>query len=152
MGGINLRELASACGIPDDRIFFVDQYAYRSGIPQNVLAAIYTDMDVLLQPSLGEGFGIPAIEAQACGTPVIVNNATAQPELCGDGWICEGQPVWDDAQKSWWLTPSVPSIIENLEAAYQRGRGRSAEAIKFAKAYDADTVYREQWVPVLEAL
>ena len=152
MGGINLRELASACGIPDDRIFFVDQYAYRSGIPQNVLAATYTAMDVLLQPSLGEGFGIPAIEAQVCGTPVIVNNATAQPELVGDGWICEGQPVWDDAQKSWWLTPSVPSIIENLEAAYQRGQGRSAEAIKFAKAYDADTVYRDYWVPALEVL
>lgn len=152
MGGINLRELAQACGIPDDRIFFVDQYAYRSGIPQNVLAATYTAMDVLLQPSLGEGFGIPAIEAQACGTPVIVNNATAQPELCGDGWITEGQPVWDDAQKSWWLTPSVPSIIEALEEAYQRGQGRSTEAIKFAKDYDADTVYRNHWVPALEVL
>lgn len=152
MGGINLRELAAACGIPADRLVFVDQYAYRTGIPQNILAAIYTDIDVLLQPSLGEGFGIPVIEAQACGTPVIVNNATAQPELVGDGWICEGQPIWDDAQKSWWLTPSVPSIIENLEAAYQRGQGRSAEAIKFAKDYDADKVFAEYWVPALEIL
>jgi len=152
MGGINLRELAQACGIADSQIQFVDQYAYRTGIPQNILAATYTAMDVLLQPSLGEGFGIPAIEAQACGTPVIVNNATAQPELVGDGWICEGQPIWDDAQKSWWLTPSVPSIIENLEAAYQRGQGRSTEAIKFAKDYDADKVFTEYWVPALEIL
>ena len=152
MGGINLRELAQACGIADSQIQFVDQYAYRTGIPQNILAATYTAMDVLLQPSLGEGFGIPAIEAQACGTPVIVNNATAQPELVGDGWICEGQPIWDDAQKSWWLTPSVPSIIENLEAAHQRGQGRSTEAIKFAKDYDADKVFTEYWVPALEIL
>lgn len=152
MGGINLRELAQACGIRGEQIVFVDQYAYRAGIPQEVLAAIYSSMDVFLAPSLGEGFGIPVIEALATGTPVIVNNATAQPELCGDGWLTENQPVWDDAQKSWWHTPSVPSIIEALEAAYQRGRGRSAEAIKFAKAYDADTVYREHWVPALESL
>ena len=152
MGGINLRDLAQACGIPDNQIVFVDQYAYRTGIPQEVLAAIYSAMDVLLQPSLGEGFGIPVIEAQASGTPVIVNQATAQTELCGDGWLTENQPVWDDAQRSWWHTPAVPSIIEALEAAYQRGQGTSAEAIKFAKDYDADAVFRNHWVPILESL
>ena len=152
MGGINLRELASACGISEKRIKFVDQYAYRSGIPKEVLAACYTGMDVMLQCSLGEGFGIPAIECQATGTPVVLNNATAQPELLGDGWLTEGQPVWDDAQKSWWSTPAVPSIIEALEAAYQRGGSRSAEAIKFAKQYDADSVFAEYWVPALELL
>lgn len=152
MGGINLPELAKSCGIEDRQIKFVDQYAYRSGIPQEVLAAIYTSMDVLLQPSLGEGFGIPAIEAQACGTRLIVNNATAQPELVGDGWVCEGQPVWDDAQKSWWLTPSVPSMIEMLESAYQAGGGHSSKAIEFAKTYDADVVFRDYWVPALEVL
>lgn len=152
MGGINLHDLAAACGIDKERIVFVDQYAYRMGIPTEVLAAIYTSMDVLLQTSLGEGFGIPAIEAQACGTPVILNHATAQTELCGDGWLTENQPVWDDAQKSWWHTPAIPSIIEALEAAYQRGQGRSAEAVKFAKDYDADKVYREMWAPTLESL
>ena len=152
MGGISLPDLAAACGIPDERIVFVDQYAYRMGIPTEVLAAIYSGMDVLLQTSLGEGFGIPAIEAQACGVPVILNNATAQTELCGDGWLTDNQPVWDDAQKSWWHTPAIPSIIEALEAAYQIGHGTSTQAVKFAKDYDADLVFRDYWVPALEIL
>ena len=152
MGGIDLVHLAKACGIPDDRIRFVDQYAHRLGIPNEVMAAVYTGMDLLLQPSLGEGFGIPAIEALAVGTPIAVTNATAQPELLGDGWLIEGQPVWDAAQKAWWTIPSIPGIIAALEAAYERGQGRSQQAIDFAAQYDADLVYRKHWRPILESL
>jgi len=152
MGGINLRDLAEACSIPENKIQFVDQYAYRVGVPNEVLAAVYTAMDVFLQPSMGEGFGIPAIEAQACGTPIIVTNSTASPELVGDGWLVEGQPWWDSMQKAWLVTPSVPSIIEALEEAYQRGRVRSQLAVDFASQYDADYVYDTQWKPALKAL
>lgn len=152
MGGIDLRYLAKACGIPDERIRFVDQYAHRLGIPVEVVAAIHTEFDVLLQPSLGEGFGIPLVECQAVGTPAIVGKSTAQPELLGDGWLVDGQPVWDASQKSWWMTPLVPSIIEALEAAYQRGRGRSQKAIDFAKQYDADVVFDRYWRPILDVL
>jgi glycosyltransferase involved in cell wall biosynthesis len=152
MGGIDLHYLAKACGIPDDRIKFVDQYAHRMGVPNEILAGVYTEMDVMLQPSLGEGFGIPAIEAQACGTPVIMTDATAQTELLGDGWLVPGQPVWDHSQKSWWTTPSIPAIIEALEAAYARGRERSETAIKFASQYDADYVYDRYWRPILDIL
>jgi glycosyltransferase involved in cell wall biosynthesis len=152
MGGINLIDLAQACGIGDDQIVFVDQYAYRSVIPPEILASIYTNMDVLLQPSMGEGFGIPAIEAQACGTPVVVSDASAQPELIGEGWAVRGQPWFDVPQKSWLMAPSVPDIVEALELAYQRGRSRSDKAIEFAQQYDADKVFSEMWVPTLEAL
>jgi glycosyltransferase involved in cell wall biosynthesis len=122
------------------------------GIPKEALAAIYTAMDVLLQPSRGEGFGIPAVEAQACGTPVIVSNATAQPELVGAGWLCEVQPNWDVAQECWFFTPLVPSIVDNLNAAHAHGRSRSPAAIEFAAAYDADVVFDKYWRPVLREL
>jgi glycosyltransferase involved in cell wall biosynthesis len=107
---------------------------------------------VLLQPSRGEGFGIPSLEAQACGTPVIVSNATAQPELVGDGWLCDVQPSWDSPQGCWFFTPLVPSIVDNLEAAYERGRGRSQQAIDFAATYDADVVFDKYWRPALDVL
>jgi len=101
---------------------------------------------------MGEGFGIPVIEAQACGTPVIVSNFTAQPELCGDGWVVDGQPFWDAAQKSWFLTPSVPGIINALEEAYKRGHGTSQKAVEFAKQYQADAVYESHWKPAMKEI
>jgi glycosyltransferase involved in cell wall biosynthesis len=152
MGGINLEELARSVGIPMERLRFVDQYSFRVGIPQELLAAIYTSMDVLLQPSMGEGFGIPAIEAQACGTPIIVSNFSAQPELVGDGWLVAGQPWFDATQKAWLFAPLVESITEALEEAYARGRGRSAKAVDFASQYGADYVFDQYWRHVLTAL
>jgi hypothetical protein len=48
--------------------------------------------------------------------------------------------------------PSVPGIVDALEQAYQRGRGRSEKAQEFAKAYNADTVFEQHWKPVLTVL
>jgi glycosyltransferase involved in cell wall biosynthesis len=152
MQGLDLRALLAACNVPTDRVKFVDSYSYRMGVPKEALASIYTGMDVLLQPSRGEGFGIPAIEAQACGTPVVVSNATAQAELVGDGWKVDVQPSWDAPQGAWFFTPIVGSIVDSLEEAYARGRGRSQTAIDFATQYDADTVYQQMWSPLLKGL
>jgi glycosyltransferase involved in cell wall biosynthesis len=152
MQGLDLRALLRATGVPEDRVRFVDSYSYRMGIPKEALAAIYTALDLLLAPSRGEGFGIPVLEAQACGTPVIVSNATAQPELVGDGIAVEVQPLWDPAQGAWWFTPHVPAIVDAVDRMYSRGRDRSFKGIEFTKQYDADTVYAESWRPVLDML
>lgn len=152
MQGIDLRALMRATGVPEERTKFVDSYSYRMGIPKEALASIYTAMDLLLAPSRGEGFGIPVVEAQACGTPVVVSNATAQPELVGDGLAVEVQPLWDPTQGAWWFTPHVPAIVDAVTQMVTRGRGRSQQAIEFAKQYDADTVYTESWRPLLERL
>lgn len=48
-------------------------------------AALYTMADMFIFPSLYEGFGIPILEAQQCGTPVITSNISAMPEVGGDG-------------------------------------------------------------------
>ena len=152
MQGLNLPDLAKAAGIKPEQIRYVDQYAYRNGIPQETLAAFYTMADVCLQTSMGEGFGIPTIEAQACGTRVIVSRFAASEELAGPGWLVEGQPEWDAMQKSWFFTPFVASIVHSLNEAYEAPRGDSAEAIAFAAEYDADKVYQESWRPLLEEL
>lgn len=49
------------------------------------LAVLYTTADLLLFPSLYEGFGYPVLEAQLCGTPVICSDAGSLPEVAGDG-------------------------------------------------------------------
>ena len=152
MGGVNLRELCIACGISEDKYQIVDQYSYRHGISQSVMAAMYTASDVLLSATMGEGFGIPVIEAQACGTRVIVSNFSAQPELVGDGWIVDGQPWWDQAQNSWFFTPRVTGILDALKSAYEAPRSRSEKAIAHAAQYQADRVFDEFWKPAMKEL
>jgi len=154
MGGINFDTLIAACSLRPEQVVFVNQYQNRMGIPDDVLACIYTGLDVLLAPTYGEGFGITVIDAQATGTPVIVNNFTAQPELVGDGWVIDGQPLWDAAQSAWFNVPNVQSIVKALEAAYERrGEGKSDKARKFVvENYDADKVYADLWRPLLDSL
>jgi glycosyltransferase involved in cell wall biosynthesis len=150
--GWNLIALAQLLGIPTDNLTFPDPLAYRYGMSQETLAGIYSSWDVMLATSYGEGFGIPTVEAQACGVPVIVSNFAASPELVGDGWVISGQPLYDPAQHSFWHVPSVPEIVEALEQAYARGKGKSAKAVEFAQAYDHEKVWQENWMPVLKEL
>lgn len=152
LGGIKLLDLLTAVGLKEHQYKFIDPYLYRTGIDQQTLATIYTAMDVLLATSYGEGFGIPTIEAQACGTPVIVSEFAASTELVGEGWLIDGQPLWDAPQKAWFHMPSVPKIVEALEAAYERGQERSQTAVEFSKMYNADVVYDKYWKPTLEIL
>jgi glycosyltransferase involved in cell wall biosynthesis len=151
-GGLILPQLLEAIGLRKEQVVIADPYEYRVGYSQEQLAGIYTAMDVLLATSLGEGFGVPTVEAQACGTPVIVSDFAASAELIGDGWAIKGQPLWDAPQRSWFMTPLVDGIVDALEEAYYRKREKSAKAIEFAKQYDAEKVYSKYWIPALQTL
>jgi glycosyltransferase involved in cell wall biosynthesis len=150
--GWNLMSLGHLLGIPADNMAFVDPVSYRFGISQEDLAGIYSSMDVLLATSYGEGFGVPTVEAQACGVPVIVSDFAASPELLGDGWLVGGQPLYDNAQGAFFNIPSVPMIVDALEQAYERGKGKSDKAIKFAQQFDHDSVWKNNWLPALKTL
>lgn len=153
MGGWNLLELIKACGLSKDDVMFPAPNDYRFGVDDDTMASLYSGMDVLLAPSMGEGFGVPTIEAQACGTRVIGSSWAASKDLISeDGWMVEGQPQWDNAQKAWWQIPSVPAIVEALEAAYSAGKTRSATARSFAKDFDTEKVWFDKWMPTLKKL
>lgn len=150
-GGFGLLNLIKAVGLDKDDVLFPDPHQYRMGYSDREMAALYTGMDVLLHTSYGEGFGVPSIEAQACGVPVIASSWTASLELAGpDSFLVEGQPFWDEAQLSWWQIPSVPSIVSALEKAYE-GRERDfSETIAFAKSFDVEAVWNAYWLPFLK--
>ena len=153
--GINLVDLAMARGVGEHQLKFADQYAYVCGfITPEHLAATYSAADVLLAPSRGEGFCIPLIEAQACGTPVIVTDFSAQPELVGAGWKVSGEPEWEAALASDYIKASIPAIVNALEEAYeQRDDPVNREcAIQKAAEYDADYAFEKHWVPILREL
>jgi glycosyltransferase involved in cell wall biosynthesis len=152
-GGFNLLDLAGSVGIPQDAILFPNSIDYRYGFSQHNLAALYTGMDVMLSVSYGEGFGIPTVEAQACGTRVIGSSWAATADLVAeDGWLVEGQPFWDEGQKSWYNIPLIPSIVNALNLAYEAPREKSQVAIDFAAKFDVEYVWENHWIPVLEKL
>ncbi|MBI4778935.1 glycosyltransferase family 4 protein [Candidatus Falkowbacteria bacterium] len=72
--------LAENCRYKDD-IYFIDF------VKQEDLNAVYSAAEVFVFPSLSEGFGLPAIEAMASGTPVITSNITSLPEVAGEAAI-----------------------------------------------------------------
>ncbi|NJR59656.1 MAG: glycosyltransferase family 4 protein [Cyanobacteria bacterium CRU_2_1] len=61
-----------------------DCITYLGKPDRETLVQIYNAADVLLSPSLYEGFGMTVLEAMACGTPVITSNVTSLPEVAGD--------------------------------------------------------------------
>ncbi len=56
-------------------------------LPVEELPLWYNSAEVFLYPSVFEGFGIPVLEAMACGTPVIVSNSSSLPEVVGDSGL-----------------------------------------------------------------
>jgi glycosyltransferase involved in cell wall biosynthesis len=57
---------------------------FAGTVSDEVLSRLYRGATLLIFPSLLEGFGLPALEAMACGTPVIASRTTALPEVVGD--------------------------------------------------------------------
>ena len=152
--GVNLGKLAMAIGIPEGVLITCDQYrAIHFPFPDEVMADIYSSLDVLLAPSAGEGFGIPVVQAQACGTPVIVSDFSAQPELCGAGWLVEGSRRYTPIG-AWQFSPDVPDIFDALRRAFSRSSAASEEtaekAREFAMQFHIDHVLSEQMLPALE--
>ena len=77
---INLRKMISDLGINN----LVKILSSVQMDPVDDLAAIYSGASVYVQPSLYEGFGLPVLEAMACGVPVVSSNASSLPEVTGD--------------------------------------------------------------------
>lgn len=73
----DLKELVAG----DKRIVFTGY------ISDQELVALYQQAKVFAYPSFFEGFGIPPLEAMACGCPTLVSNTTSLPEVCGDASI-----------------------------------------------------------------
>jgi glycosyltransferase involved in cell wall biosynthesis len=131
-------------------VIFTDPYFTFVGATTEFMRDLYSSMDVYLQVSMGEGFGIPIVEAQACGVPVIVGDWTAMGELCFSGHkidIKDATPFYT-AQAAYMYLPKVEAIERKLNLEYLHPSSRE-KARAGALEYDADKVYTEYWRPVL---
>jgi glycosyltransferase involved in cell wall biosynthesis len=156
--GVNLKAVADNLGITEACFFPASEYEYVCGmIGDDAMASWAGTLDVLLNATFGEGFGLCPLDAQACGTPVITTAASAMPEVNGAGWSIGGQPHWVPGHNAWWCCPSISAIDWALEQAWQaREDGKMpalrAKARAHALTYDADTVFAKHWVPILGLL
>ena len=149
-GGFVLPRLLKAVGLDADSVIMPDPNTLRVGYPQEVLAAFMSACDVGLTVSYGEGFGVPQVELQSCGTPVVASSWAASPDLAGpDSFLVEGQLFWDEPQQSFYQIPILGSIVEALNLAYDAPRGVSQASIDFAKQFDVDTVWNWYWMKFL---
>jgi glycosyltransferase involved in cell wall biosynthesis len=112
-----------------------------------LMCELYNSFDVLLNASCSEGFGLPVLEAQACGTPVIVTDFSAMPEVGAVGFKvpCERfiSPVYSYVGR-----PKEDKLLEALEEAYSlRGsakwREMSLQAREHALKYDWQVIVRK---------
>ncbi len=164
--GIDLPLLFAFKGVPADRLRWADQYAIKKlAVSDEQMAHIYSSFDVLLATSRGEGFGLPVLEAQACGTPVIASNWTAQAELVGEvwseersgfqrhpsGWLVGVDPDWDPRQGADFAKPLIGHIAKALDEAYERRDDATLSEAAIAKAagYRADVIFERHWRPIL---
>jgi mannosyltransferase len=77
-----------------------DRYEHYSYLSNKDLNIKYNEAQFLLFPSLYEGFGIPVLEAQAAGCPVVCCNASSLPEVAGDGAVyISGNDIDEDIKK-----------------------------------------------------
>ena len=72
----SLRSLAAELGIAQDVVFV-------GGVPLEETVHFYRAADVFVYPSLNETFGLPILEAMACGCPVVTSDTSAMPETAG---------------------------------------------------------------------
>ena len=88
------QRLAREAGLPDDAVQCL------GWVDESAKPVLYSAATVFLFPSLYEGFGLPPLEAMACGTPVICANATSLPEVVGDAGVLvapHSPAEWADA-------------------------------------------------------
>lgn len=94
---------------------------YIERLPVDELVRLYNSVQILVSPSLYEGFGLPAAEAMACGTAVIATNAGAFPEFIEDGRTGVLVPPGDpDA-----LATAIKSLLLDPERCLRMGAAAS---------------------------
>lgn len=159
-GGIDFPALLGNLGITE-KVFFPQRYEYFMGFPAEYMALLYNAADVLLGASMAEGFGIPLIEAQACGCPVVTTDFSSMPELVRWGAVvAPADMVWT-ALNSWQAWPDVTGIQNALEDLYTEWhedgdawpvykRMVTQEAIH--AEYSWDVIVAQQWAPLMARL
>jgi glycosyltransferase involved in cell wall biosynthesis len=173
--GVDLRQIIETMGLTyaamneqrgkvlEADVLFSSQY--KLGIEaydDEWLAKLYNAFDVLLLPSRAEGFGIPLIEAQACGVPVVSNGVTSMPELTFAGECLEPlQWAWSTRKEGvkdggWRGIADVDAIAEAIDWAANLDDDERENQAQLARCgalqFDWEALIEHRWLPLMEEL
>jgi len=116
----------------------------------------YNAIDVYVTNSRAEGFGLPLLEAQACGKPCIAPNNTAQRELVeGHGWLVKEVTklvLLTSPTHGEFSIPDVYDMVDKMVEAYNKDSLRehyAKKSLEFARQYDWNIILHKYWLPFM---
>lgn len=124
-GYINMTKIARQFAIHDKIIF-------PGFVSQNLLPALYVEAACFVFPSLYEGFGLPPLEAAACGTPVVTSNVSSLPEVMKQAAeYCNSEHV-----------PGIATAIEHVLSDQLRRAFLHQEGVACTRAFNWEVAVR----------
>jgi glycosyltransferase involved in cell wall biosynthesis len=112
----------------------MDKIVLTGYVKNTDLPAIYSLCEIFLYPSLRESFGIPILEAMACGVPVITSNTSSMPEVSG------GASYLVNPFKSEEITTAIETVLQNAELKNDLVEKGLSQHKKFSWANSAQEV------------
>ena len=119
---------------------FAERVHLLGYVSDEQLPSLYAGATLVAIPSFYEGFGLPLLEAMACGSPVVASNASCFPEVCGDA----AQMVDPQDEEAW--TDAMIELLEDpakREKLRRRGLARAAQFTWQRTAEQTLAVYRK---------
>jgi glycosyltransferase involved in cell wall biosynthesis len=117
------------------RLQLCDDVITTGYVPAEDLPVLLSNAVALVFPSLDEGFGLPLVEAMACGCPVVASNRSAIPEVVGDAGLLvdpEDTAALQDAMERVWREPGTAAALvrRGLERAPRFSWDEAARATR----------------------
>lgn len=119
---------------------YVGDVIFTDYVPEDDLPGLYSGATAFVYPSIFEGFGLPVLEAMACGTPVITSNSSALPEVVGEAGLMV-DPYDEEA-----MARAIQRVVEDAQLRAQLSEQSLVQAAKFSWRRTAEltlAVYHE---------
>ena len=123
-----------------ERLHLTEMVRFTGYVPDEDLPALYSQAEVFVYPSLYEGFGLPPLEAMACGTCVVTSDSSSLPEVVGKSGITVPPRDWKA------LANAIAGLLNDADKRAYYGRAGLERASQFSwerAAHETQAVYDE---------